>query len=234
MATGLDQFMAAIRQLESGGNYEAIGPYTGSTYGRARGAYQVMETIWPAWAKEAGIPGADWRNPDAQDRVARYKMRQYFERFGRWDLVAVAWFAGPGRAEQAARQGIQSVGELSDVIGTSVTQYVQKAMDLMGQQPQSRPISGSQAIEAGVDPAAAPGAPANPSTDMGLAQQEQQPDPAQQFVEGRRTQSETFARIMSSISEAASQRGGQELNIEALFGGVFANDEEEAEDAATA
>ncbi len=123
----LDRFMAAIRRRESGsfeGNYTALGPYTGPRYGRARGAYQIMETIWPGWAASCGIPGADWRSQEAQDHVARCKMTQYFNRYGRWDLVSIAWFAGPGRADRAMREGSQSVDGITEpILGTSVGEY---------------------------------------------------------------------------------------------------------------
>lgn len=126
----IDQFMQSLGQLESGNNYNAVGPNTG-TYGRARGRWQIMEKIWPAWAREAGLRGASWADPAAQDQVARYKMSQYYKRYGSWDLVAVAWFAGPGRADQAKKKGIQSVGGISDMLGTSVSSYVQKVVSGM-------------------------------------------------------------------------------------------------------
>lgn len=136
----LDLFMAAIRRRESGsyaGNYSALGPYTGERYGRARGAYQIMETIWPGWAAAAGIPGADWRDQAAQDHVARFKMTQYFQRYGRWDLVAIAWFAGPGRADRAQREGSSSVDGITEpILGTSVGEYWRSVQDLMANAPE--------------------------------------------------------------------------------------------------
>ena len=51
----LDSFMNSLGELESGNRWDAVGPYTGSTYGRARGRWQIMEKIYPAWAKEAGV-----------------------------------------------------------------------------------------------------------------------------------------------------------------------------------
>lgn len=127
----LDDFMNAISSLESGHDYSAVGPDTGK-YGRALGRYQIMSEIWPAWAAEAGIPGADWRDPGNQERVARHKMTQYYNRYGRWDLVAVAWFAGAGTANKAERNGIASVGGLDDVLGTTVSKYVKRIMGTMG------------------------------------------------------------------------------------------------------
>ena len=131
-ATQIDSFMASIRTIESGGRYTVLGPQT--RYGRPRGAYQILDSNWAAWAKEAGIAGADWRDPRAQDRVARYKMLQYYRAYGSWDAVAVAWFAGPGRAKKWAA-GDYSVGQMKDVLGTSVAGYVKKMRDNMGTAP---------------------------------------------------------------------------------------------------
>lgn len=135
----VDDFMAAIRRLESGNNYLAQGPVQPNG-NRALGAYQIMRSNWSAWSKEAGIAGADWRDPQAQDRVARYKMNQYYQRFGSWDLVAVAWFAGPGRAATALKEGsLASVGGLKDSLGTSVSAYVDKVMGFMPQPAEEDP-----------------------------------------------------------------------------------------------
>lgn len=229
MAEGIDKFMQAIGTLESGNRYDAVGPNTGSTYGRARGKYQIMETIWPGWAREAGVPNADWRDPQAQEHVARYKMSQYFKRYGRWDLVAVAWFAGPGRANQAQKQGIQSVGGLSDVIGTSVAQYVDKTMDLMGNAPSPTPVQAEDSFTAS--------ARRQQRRSVGIADigTDEEYETAvekqrREFVEGRRSSSETMASIMSTISRAASASGGRVLDTRALFGDIFGKDDEPAEE----
>lgn len=133
----LELFMAAIRRLESNtyeGDYAARGPtvesgmYAGQ---KALGAYQIMPGNWAAWAAEAGIPGASWQSKAAQDAVARFKFTQYYQRFGDWRLVAIAWFAGPARAERARAEGIDSLSGVRDVIGTSVPTYVQKIVDYM-------------------------------------------------------------------------------------------------------
>ncbi|HEY7821699.1 MAG TPA: transglycosylase SLT domain-containing protein, partial [Acidimicrobiia bacterium] len=123
----LQQFMNALGQVESGNNYDAVGPYTGATYGHARGRWQIMEKIYPGWAREAGVDPNDM-SPEAQDRVAAHKMQQYFNRYGSWELVAVAWFAGPGRADRAAREGVTSLKGIADVLGTDVPGYVSKVM----------------------------------------------------------------------------------------------------------
>lgn len=149
----LPQFMQAIKNIESGGgNYQIQGP-THPTMGPALGAYQIMQSNWNVWAREAGIPGANWRNRDAQDRVAAYKFTQYYRQFGSWELVAVAWFAGPGRAAKAAKNGISSVAGLSDSLGTSVGKYVRLIRSHMG----SAPSGGSSG---GAGGAPTPGTPA--------------------------------------------------------------------------
>lgn len=130
-------FMAAIRRLESGsyeGNYGAMGVMTSSGH-RARGAYQIMEQYWAGWAAEAGLAGADWRSRKAQDAVARHRMTKLYEEFGSWDLVAIAWFAGPSKARRAAEQGLESVAQLRDVVGTSVGKYVARIGNYMREAP---------------------------------------------------------------------------------------------------
>ena len=198
----LGSFMEAIAQQESGGDYGAVGPYTGPRYGRARGKYQIMESIWPGWAKEAGMAGASWNDPAAQERVARYKMSQYYERYGSWDLVAVAWFAGPGRANTAKREGIGAIGNISDVLGTSVSKYVETMNEGMTAPP----------------PGAGPvgGVPGTGGVSDAVREQARRGEP--QAPAG------AMARIMESISGRASEGGGKVLKVDALFGDLFGAD----------
>ena len=52
MATGYDAYLRAIKGLESSGRYGITGP-THPKYGRALGAYQVMESNLAPWSQEA-------------------------------------------------------------------------------------------------------------------------------------------------------------------------------------
>lgn len=124
----LDAFMAGIRRLESGNNYMATGPMTDGM-GQALGAYQIMSANWQSWANQAGLAGADWRDPDAQDAVARHKMTQYYNQYQDWGAVAVAWFAGPGKVDDYLEG--RELGNVKDVLGTSVPDYVDTALTLM-------------------------------------------------------------------------------------------------------
>jgi len=142
----LPTFMAAIRRLESGsynGNYSALGPVT-KTGNRARGAYQIMEQYWADWAAEAGLAGADWRSREAQDAVARHKFIKYYQEFGDWDLVAIAWFGGRGKALAAQQSGLDSVSGYADITGTSIGKYV----NLIGSYMETAPV----AFRKGFDP----------------------------------------------------------------------------------
>ena len=137
----ISQFMASIRRLESGsyeGRYAAQGPYVNSgMYAgqQAYGAYQIMPGNWNAWAREAGLPNADIRDPAAQDAVARYKFTQYYQKYQDWNLVAIAWFAGGSRADKAMAAGITSVAGIADVTGTTIAKYVEKINQYMDEVP---------------------------------------------------------------------------------------------------
>lgn len=129
--TQIDAFMASIRRIESGsfaGNYQAVNRQSG-----ARGAYQIMPQYWDEWARAAGLQHARWTDPRAQDAVARHRMGYYFSQLGDWRLVAIAWFAGMSRAKKAKAEGIQTVGDIKDVIGTSVAEYVDRMTSGMGE-----------------------------------------------------------------------------------------------------
>lgn len=119
----LDAFMGSLRQLESGGNYRAIGPST--KYGRATGAYQFLDSTWGGFGgyrRAADAPSA------VQDARARQLMTQYYRQFGSWEMVAVAWHGGPGAAQRAMRTG-RITG--SDV-NMSTQNYARRVVSGMG------------------------------------------------------------------------------------------------------
>lgn len=108
---------ASIAQVESGGNYGAIGPVT-RTGDRALGKYQVMAKNVPVWTKEvlgkALSPQQFLNDPEAQEAVAHVKMAQAYIQHGSIDDVASVWFSGrPAKGNNS-----------SDVTGTSVPKYV--------------------------------------------------------------------------------------------------------------
>jgi len=114
---------SAIGQFESGGNYKAIGPAT-SSGDKAYGKYQIMGNNIPGWSKEAlgySISKEEFLNNfKLQDKIAQYKMGQYYDKYGSVADVATAWFAGPG--------AVGKNSQAKDVVGTSVPKYIQNVL----------------------------------------------------------------------------------------------------------
>ncbi|MGE3705129.1 MAG: transglycosylase SLT domain-containing protein [Vicinamibacterales bacterium] len=89
MAITLDSFMAALAGQESGGSYSAENPHSG-----AYGKWQIMPSNWPAWSREAGLPAGAPQTPENQEKVVRYKLQQYYDKYGNWEDVAAVWYSG--------------------------------------------------------------------------------------------------------------------------------------------
>jgi hypothetical protein len=118
MPANMTAFAAAIKSLESGGNYSALGPVTASG-DRAYGAYQVMGANIGPWTKQAfGVPWTPSQflaSPSGQDVVFARQFGSYVNRFGP-SGAAQAWFGGPG--------SVGSGGGVSDILGTTGQSYV--------------------------------------------------------------------------------------------------------------
>ena len=91
-------YLEALKQKESSGDYQVLhnpSIITDVNTGKpirvqALGAYGILDINWNKWSKEAGLEGADWHDPKAQDIVARYKVQEYFNKYNSWDLVSIA------------------------------------------------------------------------------------------------------------------------------------------------
>lgn len=88
---GITAFLAAIRGHESGGNYTAVNP------AGAYGAYQFIDSTWKSEATAAGYgqyanEHASAAPPSVQDAVASFMATNYFNKYGKWDLTAEAWY----------------------------------------------------------------------------------------------------------------------------------------------
>lgn len=96
-------FQRAVRIAETGppdGDYTAI---RGIVRGSARllGAYGVPSDEWEGLAADAGMPGARWQDPKAQDAVTRHTFQRLADKFLDWRWVAMAWKAGEEGAGRA-------------------------------------------------------------------------------------------------------------------------------------
>ena len=91
-----DNLVAAIGGQESGGNYNAKNGRTG-----ASGKYQIMPDNWPSWSQEAGLPAGAEMTPENQEIVARFKLKQYYDKYGARG-AAIAWYGGEGALKYSA------------------------------------------------------------------------------------------------------------------------------------
>ncbi len=108
----------AIANIESGGRYDLVGPYTGK-YGNALGKYQVMSRILPEWSRAAFgrvvTPKEFLSNPDLQEQLFEHRFGGYVQKYGP-NKAAQAWFAGEGGIGKNNRH---------DVYGTTPGHYEQ-------------------------------------------------------------------------------------------------------------
>lgn len=86
----VQDLMDAVMGQESSGDAGAVNGRTG-----AYGLFQILPSNWPQWSEQAGIAGADMTDPEAQKKVAAYKLGEYAKEYGVEGAFA-AWYAGPG------------------------------------------------------------------------------------------------------------------------------------------
>lgn len=95
MAITFEQFYSAIAEQESGGNYKAVGVWVGGD--RAYGKYQIMGANIPSWTKAylgySMTPQQFLNSPSAQEKVAKGKLKSYFNKYGARG-AASAWYSG--------------------------------------------------------------------------------------------------------------------------------------------
>jgi len=85
----ITQFTNALIGQESGGNYNALNIRTG-----ASGAFQIMPSNWGAWSQQAGLSADAPMTQENQNKVAKFKIQEYFNKYGSWKDVASVWYSG--------------------------------------------------------------------------------------------------------------------------------------------
>ncbi len=94
--SGLSTFMRAIGQVESGGRYRAVN-HTSGAYGK----YQILPSMWRAWAR-IYFGNANMRpTPVNQERLAKAVMTRAYRKFGSWPVVAHYWLTGRGERDRS-------------------------------------------------------------------------------------------------------------------------------------
>jgi hypothetical protein len=123
-------YAGAIKSIESGGKYDIVGP-THPKYGRALGAYQVMEANLPEWSKAAlgrEVSANEFlANPKVQDAVFQDRFGGYVQKYGNPQDAASAWFTGRPLAQGANAR---------DALGTTGQSYVDKFTGALGSDAQ--------------------------------------------------------------------------------------------------
>lgn len=122
-ANGKEAFINAIAGQESGGDYNAVNGRTG-----AAGKYQIMPENWPAWAEEAGIGSDAEMTPENQEIVARFKLGQYYDKYGARD-AAIAWYDGEDAINYSDEAKNRKQGNGNE---PSINEYADSVMARMG------------------------------------------------------------------------------------------------------
>lgn len=140
-----ETFFNAVAGQESGGDYSAENGRTG-----AFGKYQIMPDNWPSWSQEAGLEEGAPMTPENQEKVARYKLGDYYDKYGP-EGALVAWYSGEGNAQRWAEGKSTAMGENGEYSWDakqgkgdepSIREYVQQSLGRAGAQP-GRTESGS-------------------------------------------------------------------------------------------
>lgn len=140
-----EAFFNAVAGQESGGDYSAENGRTG-----AFGKYQIMPDNWPSWSQEAGLEEGAPMTPENQEKVARYKLGDYYDKYGP-EGALVAWYSGEGNAQRWAEGKSTAMGENGEYSWDakqgkgdepSIREYVQQSLGRAGAQP-GRTESGS-------------------------------------------------------------------------------------------
>lgn len=122
--SGKEAFINAIAGQESGGSYDAENSDTG-----AYGKYQILPSNWPEWAEEAGIGADAPRTPENQEIVARFKLGQYYDKYGARG-AAIAWYGGEGALNYSDEALNRKQGDNGEY--PSINEYADEVLGRMG------------------------------------------------------------------------------------------------------
>jgi len=93
---GLERFLYALGQVESGGSYTARNSTSG-----AYGKYQIMPSSWAAWAKLYLGSSTAPQTPTNQEIVAHRKVTALYVWLDAWPTVAHWWLTGSSERNPA-------------------------------------------------------------------------------------------------------------------------------------
>jgi hypothetical protein len=121
---GLERFLYALGQVESGGSYTALNETSG-----AYGKYQIIPASWAAWAKLYLGSSTAPQTPTNQEIVAHRKVTALYGWLDTWPVVAHWWLTGSSERNanlwsSYSRSYVQKIMTIyygtSDVSGTRI------------------------------------------------------------------------------------------------------------------
>jgi hypothetical protein len=128
-----ENFMGAIAQRESGGNYRARNRDSG-----AMGKYQIMPGNiqgsggWDMEVLGRNISTQQFMNsPQLQEQIAQGMLRKYYNKWGPGG-AAVAWYAGPGRVAGWQKNRNSGLYQRAQGKYSSINAYAQGILRAMG------------------------------------------------------------------------------------------------------
>jgi hypothetical protein len=110
---GLEPFLYALGQVESGGSYTARNEISG-----AYGKYQILPSNWPGWARLYVGSSTAPQTPTNQEKVAHGKVTALYAWVDSWPVVAHWWLTGSSERNAAYWSSYSRT-------------YVEKVIDLM-------------------------------------------------------------------------------------------------------
>lgn len=117
---GLERFLYALGEVESGGSYTARNPTSG-----AYGKYQIMPASWAAWAKLYLGSSTAPQTPANQETVAHRKVTALWVWLDTWPTVAHWWLTGSSERNSAlwssfSRTYVQRIMTLYAATGSDI------------------------------------------------------------------------------------------------------------------
>jgi hypothetical protein len=122
---GLERFLYALGQVESGGSYTARNTTSG-----AYGKYQIMPSSWAAWAKLYLGSSTAPQTPTNQEIVAHRKVTALYIWLDTWPTVAHWWLTGSSERDPALWSSFSRtyvnrlmaiMGSTGDIAGSGTT-----------------------------------------------------------------------------------------------------------------
>jgi len=113
---GLERFLSALGEIESGGSYTARNATSG-----AYGKYQILPSNWAAWARLYLGSSTAPQTPANQEVVAHRKVTALYNWLDAWPTVAHWWLTGSSERNPALWSSFSRtyVSRLMAMMGTS-------------------------------------------------------------------------------------------------------------------